>query len=81
MKTSRITRATPVLWIGNEMLRKLRCFGKDPGRADCLKQVYNHGNSLADGADAILNALTSSPYTGERCAIWELRGEDRPRTS
>ncbi len=50
------------------MLRKLRCFGKAPGRADCLKQVYNHGNSLADGTDAILDALTSSPYTGERPA-------------
>ncbi len=51
------------------MLCKLRCFGKAPGCADCLKQVYNHGNSLADGADAILNALSSSPYTGERRAI------------
>ncbi len=47
------------------MLRKLRHFGNTPGRADCLKPVNNHANSLTDGADAALNVLTSFPYTGK----------------
>ncbi len=31
------------------MLRELSRFGNAPGRADCLKPLLNHANSLADG--------------------------------
>ncbi len=38
-ETSRVTRVTLVLWIGNETLCELSRFGNAPGRADCLKPV------------------------------------------
>ncbi len=40
-KTSWVTRITLVLWIGNETLHKLSCFGNASRYADCLKPIYN----------------------------------------
>ncbi len=38
-KTSRVTRVTLVLWIGNKTLRELSRFGNASGCADCLKPL------------------------------------------
>ncbi len=64
MKTSRVTRVTLVLWIGNETLRSFT------HRERLLRdRVWTHIESrqfIGWWRDAISDAMTSSGHTGER---------------
>ncbi len=64
LKTSRVTRVTLVLWIGNETLRASRF-----GNASCVTNVwspYRISQFIGWWSDAVSDAITSSAYTGER---------------
>ncbi len=63
-ETSRVTRVTLVLWIGNETLRSLRI-----GNAHCVTESETHIESrqfIGWWRDAISDAMTLSGHTGER---------------
>ncbi len=64
IETSRVTRVTLVLWIGNETLRSLRI-----GNAHCVTESETHIESrqfIGWWGDSISDAMTSSGHTDER---------------
>ncbi len=64
MKTSRVTRVTLVLWIGNETLRSLPLWERLR-----VTESWTHIESrqfIGWWHDAFSNAMTSSGHTGER---------------
>ncbi len=79
LRTSRVTRVTLVLWIGNEALRELLTLWERIWACRLSEALIESHQFIGWWRNAAPDALTSSAYTGER-AIYssDLSAEKNP---